>query len=116
MALSHAPSQNAAGRSRPSQDTIKDRVSIHERPNNVDARAAGGHWEGDLIVRICLSGRQSIRAATPTKSQERGGLPRRPPHPPKCFVVLEAKFVGGKFDFAGTDRVVPFAQVAFAAL
>jgi IS30 family transposase len=37
-------------RSRPSQDTIKDRVSIHDRPKNVDARTEGGHWEGDLII------------------------------------------------------------------
>jgi transposase, IS30 family len=37
-------------RSRPSQDTIKDRVSIHERPKHVDARIEGGHWEGDLII------------------------------------------------------------------
>jgi transposase, IS30 family len=37
-------------RSRPSQDTIKDRVSIHERPKNVDAKTEGGHWEGDLII------------------------------------------------------------------
>jgi IS30 family transposase len=37
-------------RSRPSQDTIKDRVSIHERPNTVDGRTEGGHWEGDLII------------------------------------------------------------------
>jgi IS30 family transposase len=37
-------------RSRPSRDTIKDRVSIHERPKNVDARTEGGHWEGDLII------------------------------------------------------------------
>jgi IS30 family transposase len=37
-------------RSRPSQDTIKDHVSIHERPKNVDARTEGGHWEGDLII------------------------------------------------------------------
>ena len=37
-------------RSRPSQDTIKDRVSIHERPKKVDARTEGGHWEGDLII------------------------------------------------------------------
>jgi transposase, IS30 family len=32
------------------EDTIKDRVSIHERPENVDARTEGGHWEGDLII------------------------------------------------------------------
>jgi len=43
---------NAAARawSRPSRDTIKDRVSIHERPKKVDARTEGGHWEGDLII------------------------------------------------------------------
>jgi IS30 family transposase len=35
---------------RPSQDTIKDRVSIHERPKNVDTRTEGRHWEGDLII------------------------------------------------------------------
>jgi len=29
---------------------IKDRVSIHERPENVDARTEAGHWEGGLIV------------------------------------------------------------------
>jgi len=37
-------------RSRPSQDTIKDRVSIHQRPKTVDGRTEGGHWEGDLII------------------------------------------------------------------
>jgi IS30 family transposase len=37
-------------RSRPSRDTIKDRVSIHERPANIDARTEAGHWEGDLII------------------------------------------------------------------
>ena len=37
-------------RSRPSRDTIKDRVSIHERPKNIDARTEAGHWEGDLII------------------------------------------------------------------
>ena len=37
-------------RSRPSRDTIKDRVSIHERPKNVDARTEAGHWEGDFII------------------------------------------------------------------
>ena len=37
-------------RSRPSRDTIKNRVSIHERPKNIDARSEAGHWEGDLII------------------------------------------------------------------
>ena len=37
-------------RSRPSRDTIKDRISIHERPENIDARTEAGHWEGDLII------------------------------------------------------------------
>lgn len=37
-------------RSRPSRDTIKDRVSIHERPESVGDRSEFGHWEGDLII------------------------------------------------------------------
>src|ERR1700736_2502749 len=37
-------------RSRPSRDTIQDRVSIHQRPKNIDARTEAGHWEGDLII------------------------------------------------------------------
>jgi IS30 family transposase len=36
--------------SRPSRDTIKDRVSIHERPDSVDDRSEIGHWEGDLVI------------------------------------------------------------------
>ena len=35
-------------RSRPSQDTIRNRVSIHERPKTVDGRTEGVHWEGAL--------------------------------------------------------------------
>ena len=51
MALSHASSQTPpATPVRPSQDTIKDRVSIHERPKTVDGRTQGGHWQGDLII------------------------------------------------------------------
>ena len=36
-------------RARPSRDRIKDRASIHDRPRDVEDRAAMGHWEGDLI-------------------------------------------------------------------
>ena len=51
MALPHAPSQTPPPAPiETSQDTIKDRVSIHERPKHVEARTEGGHSEGDLII------------------------------------------------------------------
>ena len=37
-------------RARPSRDRITDRASIHDRPRDVEGRAAIGHWEGDLII------------------------------------------------------------------
>jgi transposase, IS30 family len=37
-------------RARPSRDTIKDRASIHDRPEAVERRTEVGHWEGDLII------------------------------------------------------------------
>ena len=37
-------------RSRPSRDTIKDRVSIDERPDDANERSTLGHWEADLII------------------------------------------------------------------
>jgi IS30 family transposase len=37
-------------RSRPSRDMIKGRVSIHDRPDEVNTRSEVGHWEGDLII------------------------------------------------------------------
>jgi IS30 family transposase len=49
MALSHAPSQTSPPA--PIETfSIKDRVSIHDRPKKVDTRIEGGHWEGDLII------------------------------------------------------------------
>src|SRR4051812_43712610 len=37
-------------RARPSRDRIKDRASIHDRPRDVEGRAASDHWEGELII------------------------------------------------------------------
>lgn len=38
------------GRISPKGGTLKDRVSIHERPSGIDLRKELNHWEGDLVV------------------------------------------------------------------
>ena len=38
---------------RPSRDAIKDRASIHDRPETIESRGEAGHWEGDLIICKC---------------------------------------------------------------
>ena len=43
--LARRRKRRRALRSRPSRDTIKDRVSIHERPDEVDQRGELGPWE-----------------------------------------------------------------------
>ena len=48
--LTRRHSRRRPRRARPSRDTIKDRASIHDRPEVVDTRAEAGHWEGDLII------------------------------------------------------------------
>ena len=51
MALSHASSQTAAGHADQAfARSIKDRLSIHERPKTVDGRTEDDPWEGDLII------------------------------------------------------------------
>lgn len=37
-------------KSRPSRDKIKDRNSIHDRPQGIETREEFGHWEGDLMI------------------------------------------------------------------
>ena len=44
-------------RSRPSRDTIKDRVSIHEWPKKVDARTEGGHRKSRVTLAVRLAGK-----------------------------------------------------------
>ena len=37
-------------KARPSRDRIKDRRSIHDRPDEIENREKAGHWESDLIL------------------------------------------------------------------
>ena len=37
-------------RARTSHDAIKDRCSIHDRPEEIEDRGTAGHWESDLII------------------------------------------------------------------
>jgi len=35
---------------RKNKSLIPNRISVHDRPSNVDDRSQGGHWEGDLMI------------------------------------------------------------------
>ena len=35
---------------RPSKDRIAQRVSIHDRPENINERSQLGHWETDYVI------------------------------------------------------------------
>ena len=48
--LARRRKKRRALRSRTSRDTIKDRTSVHERPDQINERAELGHWEGDLVL------------------------------------------------------------------
>ena len=98
-------------RSRPSRDTIKDRLSIHERPKKVDARTEGGHWEGDLIIckrtrpvlvlherKSRTASRPASRAITPTSctSCARSRAPAKAHASSRtacCFVVVRRRAI-----------------------
>ena len=83
-------------RSRPSRDTIKDRVSIHERPENIDARTEAGHWEGDLIIckrtraMLARSGEMMPPCGVPIVAER----PVLVLHERKSRVTLAARLVG----------------------
>ena len=62
-------------RSRPARDVIKNRVSVHDRPEGVNDRSLFGHWEGDLIIcqherktRLTLAARLTGKGAAETAS------------------------------------------------
>ena len=51
MALSDPPTQNTPPlRARRTRASIKNRASIHDRPDAVANREETGHWEADLII------------------------------------------------------------------
>ena len=48
--LLHRHKRRRPRHARPARELIKDRASIHDRPNAVQSREEAGHWEGDLII------------------------------------------------------------------
>lgn len=48
--LARRHKKRRALQARRSRDAIKDRVSIHDRPEEINDRNTLGHWEGDLIL------------------------------------------------------------------
>ncbi len=58
--LARRRKKRRALRSRPARDLIKDRVSIHDRPDEVGSRSTLGHWPyGDASIACRLTGRRS---------------------------------------------------------
>ena len=51
--LLHRHKRRRPRHARPARELIKDRTSIHDRPNAVQSREEAGHWEGDLIICKC---------------------------------------------------------------
>ena len=48
--LLHRHRRRRPRHARPARELIKDRASIHDRPESVLSREEAGHWEGDLII------------------------------------------------------------------
>ena len=48
--LRHRHKRRRPRHARPARELIKDRSSIHDRPEVVQSREEAGHWEGDLII------------------------------------------------------------------